>query len=135
MQRLHTVAALALVASIPKCMRRRFAAVSGQGTYRSLARRLLRHLGPSTVEGKPQALGGKGPVNCSSAPGSCGSRIGLITSSWGMVRMDHDMASGRQTACLRPRPLGSQPPLQSLPSHRELDPWPSHQTNLGRSSN
>lgn len=51
MQQLHPVPALALVASIPKRMRRRFAAVYGRVVYRYPAGRLLRHLGPSTCGG------------------------------------------------------------------------------------
>jgi hypothetical protein len=50
--------------------------------------------------------------------------------------MHRDIAQGRQ-ANGRPAPQTSgagQPPLQSLPVHREFDPSPSHQANLGRSA-
>lgn len=40
---------------------------------------------------------------------------------------------GAQTVDLRPRPSGGPAPASIPVSHRELDPWPSHQTNLGRS--
>lgn len=52
---------------------------------------------------------------CEPASGPCVARIGLITSSWGMVRMDHDMANGQANGVPAPQTSG-QPAPASIPA-------------------